>query len=60
MRARADGLTGSADRPGAVCPARGVAASPALASARRPETLRQTRWTNTMIENLPPQVLTSP
>ncbi|GAA3505021.1 hypothetical protein GCM10019016_121340 [Streptomyces prasinosporus] len=31
----------------------------ALASACHPETLRQMRWTNTMIKNLSPQVLTS-
>ncbi|MFJ2260362.1 hypothetical protein ACIOKD_18795 [Streptomyces sp. NPDC087844] len=30
-----------------------------LASACHPETLRQTRWTNTMIKNLAPQILTS-
>jgi hypothetical protein len=32
----------------------------ALASACHPQTLRQMRWTNTMIKNLSPQVLTSP
>ena len=31
----------------------------ALASECHPETLRQMRWTNTMIKNLSPQVLTS-
>lgn len=31
----------------------------ALASACHPQTLRQMRWTNTMIKNLSPQVLTS-
>lgn len=30
-----------------------------LASACHPATLRQMRWTNTMIKNLSPQVLTS-
>ncbi|MET8112973.1 hypothetical protein [Streptomyces prasinus] len=30
-----------------------------LASACHPETLRQMRWTNTMIKNLAPQILTS-
>ncbi|GAA3783370.1 hypothetical protein ACFS5L_08475 [Streptomyces phyllanthi] len=32
----------------------------AVASACHPRTLRQMRWTNTMIKNLSPQVLTSP
>lgn len=32
---------------------------PALASACRPRSLRQMRWTNTMIKNLSPQILTS-
>ncbi|MEY9996549.1 hypothetical protein ABIE67_008581 [Streptomyces sp. V4I8] len=31
----------------------------ALASACHPQTLRQLRWTNTMIKNLSPQILTS-
>jgi hypothetical protein len=31
----------------------------ALATACHPETLRQMRWTNTMIKNISPQVLTS-
>jgi hypothetical protein len=31
----------------------------ALASACHPQTLRQMRWTNTMIKNLSPQVLSS-
>jgi hypothetical protein len=31
----------------------------ALASSCHPQTLRQMRWTNTMIKNLSPQVLTS-
>lgn len=31
----------------------------ALASACHPQTLRQLRWTNTMIKNLSPQALTS-
>ncbi|WP_200301720.1 hypothetical protein [Streptomyces adelaidensis] len=31
----------------------------ALASACHPQTLRQMRWTNTMIKNLSPQALTS-
>jgi hypothetical protein len=31
----------------------------ALASACHPQTLRQMRWTNTMIKNLSPQILTS-
>ncbi|MFJ5776285.1 hypothetical protein [Streptomyces sp. NPDC093094] len=32
----------------------------ALASACHPQTLRQMRWTNTMIKTLSPQLLTSP
>ncbi|KAF2782020.1 hypothetical protein [Streptomyces sp. OM5714] len=32
---------------------------PTLASSCRPRTLRQMRWTNTMIKNLSPQILTS-
>ncbi|MFF0204532.1 hypothetical protein [Streptomyces sp. NPDC005017] len=32
----------------------------AVASACHPQTLRQMRWTNTMIKNLAPQTLTSP
>lgn len=31
----------------------------AVASACHPQTLRQLRWTNTMIKNLSPQILTS-
>lgn len=30
-----------------------------LASGCHPQTLRQMRWTNTMIKNLSPQILTS-
>jgi hypothetical protein len=30
-----------------------------LAAACHPQTLRQMRWTNTMIKNLSPQLLTS-
>jgi hypothetical protein len=32
----------------------------ALVSACHPQTLRQMRWTNTLIKNLSPQILTSP
>lgn len=31
----------------------------ALASSRHPQTLRQPRWSNTMIKNLSPQILTA-
>ncbi|MEV5642056.1 hypothetical protein AB0L67_18075 [Streptomyces flaveolus] len=38
-------------------PRRGTAVFPDLASACHPRTLRQMRWTNTMIKNLSPQIL---